>query len=755
MILSIINKIKILFNKIMAITSGTKINFYNTDLSTFTSQQENVKDGSLFFINDGNGHGGRIYSGSNLVANVGFEEFSVTKSGNGSYITGITPTSSVSDDGTLTLGLTLSTGTPAAAQNNYATVNIAAASTAVTNQTGLSSVVTVGPNTTSDTLTFTPGNKWITLYGSANGDSITVSHLVGTISGGTAGTVYGPTAAVTQTAGTSEEIMVPQLKVDEAGHVTQVNHYKLTVVDSNDNSAKAYFSTLSSNDVSLHIGPAASATSDGTNGRGVTFSQGTDITFTRNSDAKLTINHATISPSVTEPLDAETVKPGQSKTITWLDNFGLGSNGHVSGYSKKTLNIDLTGLTNAIHWKGSVAALPSRPASGWVDYATGDVIAVGGKEYILDNDTSTGITGWREFGDEGNWVPKTRKVLGDGTYLTHSGTGVLSSDVTISHKTLLGTGTPDTSYGTDTKVPQIKVDAAGHIKSISEVDINFPDAVKAIWFKNNDASTGQLTVQDGIISPASSGELSINAVNKWIHLNGDQEGSDTPSILIAHDAPGKTPVTTANGIGIGATTVDGQTSWTFSVITDVSTDEAKHVTYIERKPISIYSDNSDHAYLYLGKTANPTSTLASGWTSNNTGAFINVKSTQDTTSAVGDDHNIKIIGAKDVSVDVTAKGVITVQHSNAAITANTTNGFKTFAVDAYGHVTSYTAKTATTFTVKADNTSVAAQTDFETAQTLNFAKPSTSAADATKLKISGTGSSTGVTYDFGPVWQTL
>lgn len=739
----------------MAITSGTKINFYNTDLSTFTSQQENVKDGSLFFINDGNGHGGRIYSGSNLVANVGFEEFSVTKSGNGSYITGITPTSSVSDDGTLTLGLTLSTGTPAAAQNNYATVNIAAASTVVTNRAGLSSAVTVGPNTTSDTLTFTPGNKWITLYGSANGDSITVSHLVGTISGGTAGTVYGPTVAVTQTAGSSAEIMVPQLKVDEAGHVTQVNHYKLTVVDTaNTDRAKAYFGALSSNDVSLHIGPAATASTDGTNGRGVTFSQGTDIAFTRNNDAKLTINHATITPSVTIVTDTETVKPGQSKTITWLDNFGLGSNGHVSGYSKKTLNIDLTGLTDAIHWKGSVASLPSRPSSGWVDYATGDVIAVGGKEYILDNDTSTGTTGWREFGDEGNWVPKTRKVLGDGTYLTHSGTGALSSDVTISHKALLGTGgTPDTSYGTNTKVPQIKVDAAGHVTSIQTVDINFPEAVEQVYYNNNTSATGQLTIANGAI-PASGGEITINAGNKWIRLAGEQAESAN-IIKIAHDAPGGTPVTTVGGEGIGATTTDGQTSWTFEVITDVSTDNAKHVTYIERKPLSIYSNNSDHAYLYLGKAKNPTSTLANGWTSNNTGAFINVKSTQDTTSDVGDDHNIKIIGAKDVSVDVTAKGVITVQHSNAAITANTTDGFKTFAVDAYGHVTSYTAKTATTFTVKADNTSVATQTDFGTAQTLNFAKPSTSAADATKLKISGSGSSIGVTYDFGPVWQTL
>lgn len=740
----------------MAITSGTKINFYNTDYATFVENQANVKDGSLFFLNDGSaGHGGRIYSGTNLVANVGFEEFSLTKSGTGTYITDITPTSFVADDGTLTVGLTLSTGTPAAAQNNYANVGIAVASTAVANQAGLSSAVTVGPNTTSDTLTFTPGNKWITLYGTANGDSIKVSHLVGTISGGSANTVYGPGANVTQTAGTSKEIMVPQLKVDEAGHVTQVNHYKLTVIDSaNTDKAKGYFGTKSSNgDVSLHIGPNATVLQDGTDGHGVTFTQGTDIAFTRDSDVKLTINHATITPSVTTLVDPETLKPGQSKTITWLDNFGLGSNGHVSGYSQKTLNIDLTGLTNAVHWKGSIATLPSKPSGGWVDYEPGDVIAVGNKEYILDSSTATGTTGWREFGDEGNWVPKTRKVLGDGTYLTQSGRGVLSSDVTISHKALLRTGTADSSYGSATKVPQIKVDAAGHVTDISNVSIYQPYSFAGVQLMNNDSSVVQLTSGNDIItSTGPEDEIILESANKWLHLKGDST-SDL-KVYIAHDAPGKTTVTTAPGVGINPDTSGQQTSWTLNVITDVSTDEAKHVTYIEKTPLSIYSDNSDHAYLYLGKAANPTATLGSGFTTNNIGAYINVKSGQDTTSAVGDNHNIKIIGARDVSVDNTAKGIITVQHANK-VTAQSTEGFKTFAFDECGHITAATAKTATTFTVKADTTSVAAQTDFGTAQTLNFAKPSANAADATKLKISGTESSTGVTYDFGPVWQTL
>lgn len=736
----------------MAITSGTKINFYNTNYATFAANQANVKDGSLFFLNDGSaGHGGRIYSGTNLVANVGFEEFSLTKSGSGSYITDITPTSFVADDGTLTVGLTLSTGTPDAAKNNYATVKIAAASTAVTNQAGGSSAVTVGPNTTSDTLTFTPGNKWITLYGTANDDSIKVSHLVGTISGGSANTVYGPSTAVTQTAGTSKEIMVPQLKVDEAGHVTQVNHFKLTVVDSaNTDKAKGYFGTKSSNDVSLHIGPNATASADGTDGHGVTFTQGTQITLTRDNDAKLMIAHEEINTAVEQGAETVTVLPGQSKTIDWLDNFSTTVNGHVSSYTPRTFTVDLTGLSSAIHWKGSVSTLPSRPSSGWVAYEAGDVIAVGNKEYILDNESSTGTSGWREFGNEGDYVPTTRKVLGEGPYLTQSSSGVLSSDVTISHKTLLTTGTSDTNYGSDTKVPQIKVDAAGHVTSISNVDITHPEGFGAIDLINNDTSTNQLTSANSVINATTSAdEMILESANKWLHLAGGSNSEDLPVIYIAHDASGSTTVTKVDGIGV----TPGGTINTFEVITDISTDAAKHVTYIEKKPISIISDNADNAYVVANSATATQANLTANSTAN--GAWINVWSDQTAANTtVANKHSIKLYGVRDVSVSAEKDGIISIGHSNT-VTANTTDGWKTFAFDAHGHITAATTKTATTFTVKADSTSVAAQTDFGTAQELKFQKPSTAAADATKLKISGTGSSTGVTYDFGPVWQTL
>jgi hypothetical protein len=41
----------------------------------------------------------------------------------------------------------------------------------------------------------------------------------------------GPTANVTQTARTSKEINIPAITIDEAGHVTALSSYKLTVID--------------------------------------------------------------------------------------------------------------------------------------------------------------------------------------------------------------------------------------------------------------------------------------------------------------------------------------------------------------------------------------------------------------------------------------------------------------------------------------------------------------------------------------------
>lgn len=66
-----------------------------------------------------------------------------------------------------------------------------------------------------------------------------------------------------------------------------------------------------------------------------------------------------------------------------------------------TLEGQIVGLTGAMHFKGVVAALPEDLSS----YVAGDVIIVGGKEYVCSE--VEGVKSWHELGDEGSHLTKT------------------------------------------------------------------------------------------------------------------------------------------------------------------------------------------------------------------------------------------------------------------------------------------------------------------------------------------------------------
>lgn len=102
-------------------------------------------------------------------------------------------------------------------------------SEAVTALTGNTTKISAG--TFSENVNFSAANKWIVLAGtsgSENGkDAIKWGHALT----GLGSVSKGPTANVTQTARTSKEINIPAITIDEAGHVTALSSYKLTVID--------------------------------------------------------------------------------------------------------------------------------------------------------------------------------------------------------------------------------------------------------------------------------------------------------------------------------------------------------------------------------------------------------------------------------------------------------------------------------------------------------------------------------------------
>ena len=87
------------------------------------------------------------------------------------------------------------------------------------------------------------------------------------------------------------------------------------------------------------------------------------------------------------------------------------------------------GVDNAMHFRGVFTTLPTT----LTDYNPGDVVLVGGKEYVLALNGKDNAKKWNELGDEGSHALKTITISGDGTYIT--GGGSLQANRTLSHKT--------------------------------------------------------------------------------------------------------------------------------------------------------------------------------------------------------------------------------------------------------------------------------------------------------------------------------
>ena len=82
-----------------------------------------------------------------------------------------------------------------------------------------------------------------------------------------------------------------------------------------------------------------------------------------------------------------------------------------------------------MHFRGVFTTLPTT----LTDYNPGDVVLVGGKEYVLALNGKDNAKKWNELGDEGSHALKTITISGDDTYII--GGGNLQANRTLSHKT--------------------------------------------------------------------------------------------------------------------------------------------------------------------------------------------------------------------------------------------------------------------------------------------------------------------------------
>ena len=145
--------------------------------------------------------------------------------------------------------------------------------------------------------------------------------------------------------------------------------------------------------------------------------------------------------------------------------------------TSKAVSEAISGLSGAMHFCGTTtttltdgataATLAGSGLNKTTGFVAGDVVIYDSKEFVW-----TGSV-WELFGDEGSYALKTVTITGTGAL---DGGGAISSNQTITHKTILATGSADTTYGPGADVsganaidiPYLKLDSYGHVKEIGK-----------------------------------------------------------------------------------------------------------------------------------------------------------------------------------------------------------------------------------------------------------------------------------------------
>ena len=129
----------------------------------------------------------------------------------------------------------------------------------------------------------------------------------------------------------------------------------------------------------------------------------------------------------------------ENNTKTWRANHSIKidtSNNIVTAISGQEVNLatqtyvdnktaGLSGLTGAMHFKGSVNPLPSA-ADAFSTYDSGDVVlGPNNKEYVYNKGATGAGSAWIELGDEGSYVLQTSQTTGSAISTVSLNTGTL------------------------------------------------------------------------------------------------------------------------------------------------------------------------------------------------------------------------------------------------------------------------------------------------------------------------------------------
>lgn len=193
-----------------------------------------------------------------------------------------------------------------------------------------------------------------------------------------------------------------------------------------------------------------------------------------------------------------------------------------------TKTAGLSGLTGAMHFKGTVAAVP--PTTG--TYESGDVVlGPNNKEYVYNG------TNWIELGDEGSYVLQTSQT----------------TDI-IDEVTNWSDGTLPALTVTDTAVSNVSVTTAGVAASLTPQSVSVPNVTQAGTATTASVTAGILNINIGQDTTLGT-DVTFDAVGSWT--------TNTPTVISS------TPVTVGSASGWSAGTKPSLTQTPTTVVVPV------------------------------------------------------------------------------------------------------------------------------------------------------------------------------------------
>lgn len=336
--------------------------------------------------------------------------------------------------------------------------------------------ITITPNATSRTITIAATD---TTYSAGTYLALNGTQFYHKTSGVSAGS-YGPTGDVQGNNGAT--ISVPQIKVDAQGHITSISNKTFTAVNSTytvnngsfeiktkvgNNAAVSVSSTsantASNSSITFIQGGNISLTSDTTN-KTITIAA-TDTTYTAGTYLSLSgtqFSHKNSGAAAGTYGPSADVSGSNGATIS-VPQIKVDAQGHITEISNKTFTaVDHTYTVNngsfTIKTKvGSNAAVSVGSTSANASGNT-DVTFIQGTNVSLTSDTTNRtIT-----------IAATDTTYTAGTYLELSGTQFKHKNSGVTANSYGPTGDVTGSEGATIKVPQITVDAQGHITGVTE-----------------------------------------------------------------------------------------------------------------------------------------------------------------------------------------------------------------------------------------------------------------------------------------------